>query len=75
MVSPPSEVQAAMKLRMAHCHGEKRPARRLELLAAIAALQSTGHLVTQLLPSYCEAVDFRAGRQAGRAICHMLHFA
>ena len=44
MVRAPSEVQAAIALRMHHCHGEKRPARRLTLLAAIAALQSTGHL-------------------------------
>ena len=57
MVRAPSEVQAAMKLRMAHCHGMERPTRRLALLAAIAALQSTGHLVTQPLPSYTGDVN------------------
>ena len=45
MVKAPTEVQAAIELRMHHCHGDQRPTQRLKLLAATAALQSTGHLI------------------------------
>ena len=57
MVRTPTEVRAAVELRMHHCHGDRRPTQHLKLLAATAALQSTGHLVTQPLPSYSMDVD------------------
>ena len=38
MVKAPSEVQAAVALRMDHCHGEGRPEQHLTLLAAVATL-------------------------------------
>jgi len=63
MVRAPTEVQAAIELRMHHCHGDQRPAQHLKLLAATAALQSTGHLVTRPLPSY--PVDIGRARTLG----------
>ena len=57
MVRAPTEVRAAIELKMHHCHGDRRPTQHLKLLAATAALQSTGHLVTQPLPSYSADVD------------------
>ena len=63
MVKAPTEVQAAIELRMHHCHGDQRPTQRLKLLAATATLQSTGHLVTQPLPSY--SVDINRAHTLG----------
>ena len=56
MVKAPSEVQAAITLRVSHYHEEGLPERHLALLAAVATPQSTGHLVTQPLPSYTEDI-------------------
>jgi hypothetical protein len=57
MVRAPTEVQDAIELRMHHCHGDQRPTQHLKLLAATAALQSTGHLVAKPLPSYPVDID------------------
>ena len=58
MVKAPSEVDAAITLRVSRYHGEGLPERHLTLLAAVATLQSTGHLlVIQPLPS-CKSMAF-----------------
>ena len=66
MVKALSEIQAAIALKMNHCHGEGRPEAHLALLSAVVALQSTGHLVTQPFSSYNK--DIARARSLGYSV-------